>query len=286
MKPTLSMLMLLILNVGQENKMKYNTLTLINKYIGYLWKASNGQGHGVHSPFVYAFIKNVLNTPSKGEDIHAIELYRQQLLNNQTQITILDLGAGANLQGNKSKTIAQIAKGALKPKKYSTLLNRIVAYYQPHQILEMGTSLGITTCYLAQGAPKASVVTMEGAPAVAKEALTTFNSLGYQNIQLIEGNFDQSLPNYLNSIETIGIAYVDGNHRYAPTMQYFNLLLNKSDEESIFIFDDIHWSSEMEKAWEEIKGDKRVSLTIDLFYIGIVFLKKGNKEKENFIIKF
>ncbi len=286
MKPTLSMLMLLILNVGQENKMKYNTLTLINKYIGYLWKASNGQGHGVHSPFVYAFIKNVLNTPSKGEDIHAIELYRQQLLNNQTQITILDLGAGANLQGNKSKTIAQIAKGALKPKKYSTLLNRIVAYYQPHQILEMGTSLGITTCYLAQGAPKASVVTMEGAPAVAKEALTTFNSLGYQNIQLIEGNFDQSLPNYLNSIESIGIAYVDGNHRYAPTMQYFNLLLNKSDEESIFIFDDIHWSSEMEKAWEEIKGDKRVSLTIDLFYIGIVFLKKGNKEKENFIIKF
>ncbi len=286
MKPTLSMLMLLILNVGQENKMKYNTLTLINKYIGYLWKASNGQGHGVHSPFVYAFIKNVLNTPSKGEDIHAIELYRQQLLNNQTQITILDLGAGANLQGNKSKTIAQIAKGALKPKKYSTLLNRIVAYYQPHQILEMGTSLGITTCYLAEGVPNASVVTMEGAPAVAQEALATFKHLGYQNIQLIEGNFDQSLPQYLQGISTIGIAYVDGNHRYAPTMQYFNLLLNKSDEESIFIFDDIHWSSEMEKAWEEIKGDKRVSLTIDLFYIGIVFLKKGNKEKENFTIKF
>ena len=93
MKPMLSMLLLLILNVGQENKMKYNTLALINKYISYLWKASNGQGHGVHSPFVYAFIKNVLNTKSKGEGIHSIELYRQQLLNNQTQITILDLGA-------------------------------------------------------------------------------------------------------------------------------------------------------------------------------------------------
>ena len=79
---------------------------------------------------------------------------------------------------------------------------------------------------------------------------------------------------------------MDGNHRYTPTMQYFNLLLAKSDEQSIFIFDDIHWSSEMEKAWEEIKADVRVSLTIDLFYIGIVFLKKGNKEKENFTIKF
>jgi predicted O-methyltransferase YrrM len=266
--------------------MKYNTFTLIYKYISYLWKASNGRGHGVHSPFVYAFIKNVLNTKSKGENVDAIELYRQQLLKNQKEIAILDLGAGADTKGNKSRTIAQIAKGALKPKKYSTLLSRIVANYQPREVLEMGTSLGITTCYLAHGVPNASVVTMEGAPTVAQEALTTFKNLGYQNIQLIEGNFDQSLPNYLQNVSTIGIAYVDGNHRYTPTMQYFNLLLAKSDEHSIFIFDDIHWSSEMEKAWAEIKADARISLTIDLFYIGIVFLRKGNKEKENFTIKF
>jgi predicted O-methyltransferase YrrM len=266
--------------------MKYNTFTLIYKYIRYLWKASNGRGHGVHSPFVYAFIKNVLNTKSEGAIVDAIELYRQQLLNNQKEITILDLGAGADLKGNASRTIAQIAKGALKPKKYSTLLSRIVAYFQPRHVVEMGTSLGITTCYLAYGVPEASVVTMEGAPTVAQEALTTFKNLGFQNIQLIEGNFDQSLPNYLQSISAVGIAYVDGNHKYTPTMHYFNLLLAKSDEHSIFIFDDIHWSSEMEKAWEEIKADARISLTIDLFYIGIVFLKKGNKEKENFTIKF
>jgi hypothetical protein len=132
-----------------EKEMKYNTFTLINKYISYLWKASNGHGHGVHSPFVFAFIKNVLNTKSKGPSIDAIELYRQRLLNNQKEITILDLGAGADPKGNKSRTIAQIAKGALKPKKYSSLLSRIVKYYQPSQVLEMGTSLGITTCYLA-----------------------------------------------------------------------------------------------------------------------------------------
>ena len=266
--------------------MKYNIFTLINKYISYLWKASNGHGHGVHSPFVFAFIKNVLNTKSKGPSIDAIELYRQRLLNNQKEINILDLGAGADPKGNKSRTIAQIAKGALKPKKYSSLLSRIVKYYQPSQVLEMGTSLGITTCYLAHGVPNASVVTMEGAPTVAHEALTTFKNLGFQNIQLIEGNFDQSLPNYLQSVSTIGIAYVDGNHRYEPTMQYFNLLLTKSDEHSIFIFDDIHWSSEMEKAWAEIKADARVSLTIDLFYIGIVFLRKEQKEQEHFIIRY
>jgi len=269
-----------------EKEMKYNTFTLINKYISYLWKASNGHGHGVHSPFVFAFIKNVLNTKSKGPSIDAIEFYRKRLFNNQKEINILDLGAGADPKGNKSRTIAQIAKGALKPKKYSSLLSRIVKYYQPSQVLEMGTSLGITTCYLAHGVPNASVVTMEGAPTVAHEALTTFKNLGFQNIQLIEGNFDQSLPNYLQSVSTIGIAYVDGNHRYEPTMQYFNLLLTKSDEHSIFIFDDIHWSSEMEKAWAEIKADARVSLTIDLFYIGIVFLRKEQKEQEHFIIRY
>ena len=97
--------------------MKYNTLSLINKYISYLWKASNGRGHGVHSPFVYAFIKNVLNAKTKGLGFDAIENYRHQLLSSQNEITILDMGAGGDLQGNKSKTIAQIAKSALKPKK-------------------------------------------------------------------------------------------------------------------------------------------------------------------------
>jgi hypothetical protein len=116
--------------------------------------------------------------------------------------------------------------------------------------------------------------------------LATFKNLGFQNIQLIEGNFDHSLPNYLNSISTIGIAYVDGNHRYKPTMQYFNLLLTKSNDQTILIFDDIHWSSEMEKAWEEIKADPRVTLTIDLFYIGIVFFRQEQLEKENFTIRF
>jgi predicted O-methyltransferase YrrM len=150
----------------------------------------------------------------------------------------------------------------------------------------MGTSLGITTCYLAHGVPNASVVTMEGAPTVAQEALTTFKNLGFQNIQLIEGNFDQSLPNYLQNISTIGVAYVDGNHRYNPTMHYFNLLLAKSDEHSIFIFDDIHWSTEMQEAWKIIKNHPLVTVTIDTYQWGIVFFRSEQSlAKEHFVIR-
>ena len=278
--------MLLILNVGKGSKMKYNKLTILLKYVLYLIKASNGRGHGIHSPFVFSFIKKVLNTTTKGDWVNNIENYRAEVLNNKQEIKMVDLGAGAILQTNKTKKISIIARGSLKSKKYSTLLNRIVAYYRPSNVLEMGTSFGITTCYLAQAMPGGAVVTMEGAPAIAKEALHTFSTLGFSNIQLLEGNFDNSLPLYFNTISTIGFAYVDGNHSYEPTMRYFNLLLNKSNQDSIFIFDDIHWSREMEMAWKEIKEDQRVSLTIDLFYIGIVFLKKENKEKENFIIRF
>lgn len=283
---TLNIFMLLILNVGKGSKMKYNKLTILLKYVLYLIKASNGRGHGIHSPFVFSFIKKVLNTTTKGDWVNNIENYRAEVLNNKQEIKMVDLGAGAILQTNKTKKISVIARGSLKSKKYSTLLNRIVAYYRPSAILEMGTSFGITTCYLAQAIPGGTVVTMEGAPAIAKEALHTFSTVGFSNIQLLEGNFDNSLPLYFNTISTIGLAYVDGNHSYEPTMRYFNLLLNKSNQDSIFIFDDIHWSREMEMAWKEIKEDQRVSLTIDLFYIGIVFLKKENKEKENFIIRF
>ncbi len=283
---TLNIFMLLILNVGKGSKMKYNKLTILLKYVLYLIKASNGRGHGIHSPFVFSFIKKVLNTTTKGDWVNNIENYRAEVLNNKQEIKMVDLGAGAILQTNKTKKISIIARGSLKSKKYSTLLNRIVAYYRPSNVLEMGTSFGITTCYLAQAMPGGAVVTMEGAPAIAKEALHTFSTLGFSNIQLLEGNFDNSLPLYFNTISTIGLAYVDGNHSYEPTMRYFNLLLNKSNQDSIFIFDDIHWSREMEMAWKEIKEDQRVSLTIDLFYIGIVFLKKENKEKENFIIRF
>ena len=159
-------------------------------------------------------------------------------------------------------------------------------YFNPDTILEMGTCFGITASYLAMSMPNQTLVTMEGAPAIAKEAQATFDLLHLKNIQIVEGDFATSLPAYLNSITHIGMVYIDGNHRYVPTMEYFKLLLSKVNEHSVLIFDDIYWSSEMEKAWTEIKKQKEVTLTIDLFYIGIVFFRKENKEKQHFTISY
>lgn len=264
----------------------YSSLTLLKKYIQYWLKAENGRGHGVHSPFVFTFIKNVLNQKEISPIAFAIEARRKQLKRNNQKIQVWDRGAGSRQTAHSERSIGEIAKFALKPKKYSQLLHKIVAYYQPSQILEMGTSLGITTCYLAAGNVNAKIVTLEGAPNVAKIAKETFDAVGFKHIELIDGDFNDTLNAYLNNIEKVGLAYVDGNHRYEPTIQYFKKLVEKSEEKTILIFDDIHWSAEMEKAWEEIKLHASVTLTIDLFFIGFVFVRKAQKEKEHFIIRY
>jgi len=264
----------------------YSSLTLVKKYLQYLIKSSNGKGHGVHSPFVYTFIKEVLNKKNSPIAFDSIEAHRKFLERNKQKIEVWDRGAGSRKTDQKFRSIQSIAMAALKPKKYSKLLYKIVAYYKPAHILEMGTSLGITTCYMALGNKNAQVVTLEGAPNVAMIAQETFSLLGFEHIQIMQGDFNDTLPKYINTMDKIGLVYIDGNHRYAPTMQYFNSLLEKSVEETILIFDDIHWSAEMEQAWEEIKAHPAVTLTIDLFFIGIVFVRKAQKEKEHFIIRY
>lgn len=264
----------------------YPAFTLIKKYAQYYFIASNGKGHGVHSPFVYQFIQEVLLDKKNPPFSSIIEAKRTALLSNKTVIEVWDRGAGSRHSKQNQRKIQAIAAAALKPKKYAHLLAHIVAYFEPANVIEMGTSLGITTCYLAKSANGKQVFTMEGAPAVAEWAKKTINDLGIDNVQIIEGDFNQTLPTVLEKIDRVGLAYIDGNHQYIPTMQYFRDLLKKSDENSFFIFDDIHWSEEMEKAWEEIKQDHAVTLTIDLFYIGLVFFRKENKEPMHYTIRY
>ena len=264
----------------------YSTIELSYKFVLYYLKAFNGKGHGIHSPFVFDFVTKILNQKNSASNFNAIESYRATLKGNTGLVNILDRGAGSRQLDNKVRSIRYIARTSLKSKKYSQLLYRIAVYYNPIQVLEMGTSFGITSCYLATALKGNQLITMEGAPAIAAEALKTFEKLNIGNIKLIEGDFDKSLPLYLKSIESVGLVYIDGNHRYEPTLNYFNMLLEKVNEDSILIFDDIYWSRDMEKAWKEIKNHPSVTVTVDLFHIGIVFFRKENRQKEHFVIRY
>ncbi len=264
----------------------YSKFQLIKKYIGYYLKASNGKGHGVHSPFVFDLITKVLNDDRQYYCYANIEKLRRQLKKDHTLLTIEDFGAGSRVASHHQRKVSSIAQSSLKPAKFGQLFFRMVNYYQPRNIVELGTSLGITTAYMASARPGATVVTMEGAKQVASIAKNNFGVLGLTNIQVVEGNFDDTLPQVLQNIPFVDLAFVDGNHRKQPTLQYFKQLSDKANENSIFIFDDIHWSEEMEEAWAAIKADERITLTIDLFFIGLVFFRPEQKIKQHFTVRF
>jgi predicted O-methyltransferase YrrM len=264
----------------------YSSFQLARKYLRYCLTASNGNGHGMHSPFVFQFILNVLNN-GKGYGMPArIEALRGELLCRKDMLTIEDLGAGSRTGATHERSVGALAKAALKPKKYGELLHRLARYYEPRSIIELGTSLGTTTAYLAVAAPTADVITIEGSPAIRQVALESFSALGLANIRSLQGNFDDVLPRVLKGLDRIDLAYVDGNHRYEPTMQYFHQLLSKAHNDTILVFDDIHWSGGMEQAWADIQQHPDVRCTVDTFFLGFVFLRDSFKVKRHFTVRF
>ena len=265
----------------------YSPVQLALKYIRYWLTASNGRGHAVHSPFVFEFITEVLNDDRCYYCFETIEQLRENLKLDTTELILQDYGAGSRVHASYSRKTADIASSSLKPKKFAQLLFRMVNFYQPQNILELGTSLGITTAYLASANMNVPVITMEGAKAVAAVARVNFRQLQLNNIEIIEGNFDDTLTSTINAQSAlIDFAFIDGNHRNEPTIQYFEQLLLKATDRTVLVFDDIHWSREMEAAWEHIKAHPSVTLTIDLFYIGIVFFRTEQKVKQDFSIRF
>lgn len=259
---------------------------LLKKYSSYYFTASNGKGHGIHSPFVYDFVRHVLIDKRHFYAYNQVEAVRQQLLRNNTQIEVEDFGAGSSINKTAQRTIASIAQHSAKSKKWAQLLFRIVNYYQPKTILELGTSLGISTAYMSLANPKARLVTAEGSAEVAAQAGRNFQLLQLTSIQQVVGNFDDTLPGILNAVSPLDLVFIDGNHRYEPTVRYFNQLLPHLNATSVVIFDDIHWSREMEQAWAAIKEHPAVQLSVDLFFIGLVFFNDQFKIKQHFTIRF
>lgn len=264
----------------------YSPFQLAKKYLRYYLTASNGKGHGIHSPFVYQLVREVLNDSRHFYAYDRVENLRSALLQKNEMLKIEDFGAGSGTGATNKRSIRSIAKNAAKPKKLGQLLFRLVLHFQPQNILELGTSLGITTAYLAAAKSSAQVLTIEGSAAIAKEAHYHFFSLGLNNIQQVTGNFDEVLTTALVQMQQVDFAFVDGNHRYEPTVQYFQQMLPYIHNESVLVFDDIHWSKEMEAAWEKIKAHPQVKLTVDLFFIGLVFFKVEFKEKQDFVVRF
>jgi predicted O-methyltransferase YrrM len=237
----------------------------IKSFLNYWLDAVDG--HSLHSPFYFDLYEKVIKGRDN-EDYSLIEKLRAKLLQNPTPLIYADPGSGAK-QPNE-RTIKEIANTSLSPARFSTLYARLAKYQFSRNIIELGASLGINTLYLATD-KKCRVTTFEGVPAIAAVAQSTFEFAAASNITLIEGNIDSTLPRWLDEHEKVDLAFIDANHRYAPTMNYFHLVQRKVHFKSVIIMDDIHYTADMEKAWNEIKNDPLVYGSIDLYRSGILF---------------
>ena len=249
-------------------------------FIKYRLKADTA--HDIHSPFVFDLFNNILYDKTPYYCFDLVESIRAKQLLNNNKINIKDFGTGKN---QRTVRVSDIAKKAVKPKKYAQLLFRLVNRFSSANILEIGTSLGITTLYLSMPNTNNRIITLEGSGEIAAIAKNNFEIIQRNNIELISGEFGESLPKALLKFKKLDFVYFDGNHKQNPTLSYFDKCLDLSTEDSIFVFDDIYWSREMKNTWKEIKKNPKVTLSIDLFQFGIVFFKKG-LEKQHFTLRY
>lgn len=255
-------------------------------YLRYLARARDE--HSLHSPFLFTLYTNVIRADSRREPaFRNMRALRNELRRSRQTIQITDYGAGSKVNPSRERTIGDIARHSQKPARFGRLLFRLIRQFRAKTVVDLGTSLGLTTAYLAEAArPQGGqVLTFEGCPQTAAVARQNFERLNLPNVTVVTGNLDETLPASVAALDRIDLAFFDANHRYEPTLRYFETCLAKAHNDSVFVFDDIHWSTEMERAWTDIKAYPTVSVTIDLFWVGLVFFRK-EQPKQDFVLRF
>jgi predicted O-methyltransferase YrrM len=250
-------------------------------YLSYLLKAKGAQG--IHSPFVFELYNKVIKESHNYYEFLAIEQLRKRLLCSNQVIEVADFGAGGNSVSNRK--VKDIVRKSAIPSKEGRLLFRLVNFLQPRNMIEMGTSLGISTLYQHKARPDADMITMEGSPGISALAGENFRILKADSIKRVVGNFAEILPGVIKNLASVDYVFFDGNHRKEATLEYFHQFLPLASPACVFVFDDIRWSEGMQEAWKEIIKEPTAKVTIDLFSLGLIFFN-AMQEKQHFVLKY
>jgi predicted O-methyltransferase YrrM len=247
----------------------------------------SGNRYRIHSPFLYSFIHEVVRKDNAVEGGERIETIRKECLKSRETIRKTDFGK--SVQGKPvvtyDITIKKIAAASLTSPRHARRLNRLAHYLKAENILEIGTSLGITTAYLALSNPGSRVITLEGCPELSRIARGHFSRLGLENAAVIEGRFEDTLGEALKKLGKVDLVYIDGNHRKESLLDYFECCVNYVHNNSVIVCDDIHASEGMKEAWEQIIQRPEVMVSLDFFYSGWIFFRKESS-RQHFRLRY
>jgi predicted O-methyltransferase YrrM len=255
------------------------------EYLKYILFSQHKKGHGIHSPFVFDLVTKVLRNKTDDDIVRNIEDIRKRLQSDHRIIQVTDLGSGSKKLKTNKRRVSDITRYATVPKKYGLLLLNLAREFGKPAIVELGTSVGISTLYMAAGSPESMVYTIEGCPATSEIAKKNFHDAGITNIKIFTGSFEENIPEIIGSGLKPGMIFIDGNHRKEPVIEYFNKMASVSDSKTVIIIDDIYSSRGMKEAWNEIKTFEKVTLTVDIYRMGIVFFRKG-MNRNHYIIRY
>lgn len=246
------------------------------EYFKFLLKSSNQ--HKEQIPFVSNLTTNCFYKKTNSKSWNSFLKIKNQLLRNKKSIEITDFGAGSKIFKSDERQVSKIVRVAGISTKKAKLLIRLVNYFQPKNVLEIGTSLGLGTSAIKIGNKDVKITTLEGCPETSKIAKELFNNNNFNSIDIITGNFRVTLAEAAKK-NHFDFIYFDGNHTKNATLKYFETCLPTINDNSVWFFDDIYWNKEMHQAWAEIKKHPRVTFTVDVFYWGIVFFRKEQTKK-------
>lgn len=258
---------------------------LAKRTLSYSLKSNHFKGFGIQSPFIFGLVSHLFREKQVYYDFERIEAWRQAQLRSKQVVKKTDLGAGSKVTRQQNTTVGRLVKDGALPKKYGELLYRLAVRFEARNVLELGTSTGISTLYLALPYKKGKTISLEGCPESARVARAAFAHFRAGHIQVLEGSFGSQLPRALELMPRPDLVFFDGDHREEATLSYFEQCLPYVHNNTLFVFDDIHWSPGMERAWEKICAHPKITVSLDLLRLGLVFFRRENK-KEHFTVRF
>nr|WP_244564585.1 class I SAM-dependent methyltransferase [Rhizobium sullae] len=100
--------------------------------------------------------------------------------------------------------------------------------------------------------------------------------LGLNSVSYHQGLFYDTPPAVLKGLNApVDLAFIDGQHQYKPTLDFFDMIHQYSSPNALFIFDDVEWSDGMRNAWKKVEENSaRVIMATSIAGVGFALTRR------------